>query len=79
MKDTSLMKEKFTDILSQSLFRHYILWSIITVILYNLFDAGTTYITYNRFFYVDTDCYTRALRIIDWLNNFQWQIGRAHV
>lgn len=72
MKDTSLMKEKFTDILSQSLFRHYILWSIITVILYNLFDAGTTYITYNRFFYVDTDCYTRALRIIDWLNNFQW-------
>ena len=56
----------------KSFYKHYIFWifaftavyTALYMILFRL-EAGTL-------FYMDTDPYTRALRILDWLNNFQW-------
>ena len=64
---------KFFEKNINHLCRHYVLWSSLAVILINLFDALNCFIGHGRLFYVDTDSYTRALRIVDWLQNFQWQ------
>ena len=60
-------KKFFADI-----WQHYILWIFAFTLIYTLsyiffFKADT-----GTLFYTDTDPYTRALRIIDWLQDFQW-------
>ena len=54
------------------LYKHRILWSFLAVFTVSLFDAIYYFLSEEKLFYVDTDCYTRALRIIDWLQHFQW-------
>lgn len=63
---------KFADAILKNLYNHYILWSFLIVVLYSLFDAAYYALSGTGLFYTDTDCYTRALRIIDWLQDFQW-------
>ena len=57
----------------QSFEQHYITWSFIITAAFTVGYAMLIYISRGEFFYTDTDCYTRALRIIDWLQDFQWQ------
>lgn len=63
---------KFAGAMLKSLYNHYILWSFLIVVLYSLFDAAGYALSGTGLFYTDTDCYARALRITDWLNDFQW-------
>lgn len=63
---------KFFNTTLNHLYNHYILWSFLVVVLYNLFDATYYAVFGGGLFYTDTDCYTRALRVLDWLNDFQW-------
>lgn len=60
--------EKFLN----SFWKHYVIWIFIFTAVYTLahilFFANET----GALFYTDTDPYTRALRIVDWLQNFQW-------
>lgn len=58
--------------LFSSLFRHTILWSFAIAAGYTLFDLLTFFSGTGSLFYTDTDPYTRALRITDWLQDFQW-------
>lgn len=52
---------------------HYILWTLVFTSLFTISFMLLFYLDHGEFFYVDTDCYTRALRITDWLQNFQWK------
>lgn len=56
-----------------SLWQHYIIWSfVLTAAFMGLnFELFWLY-KEGEIFYTDTDCYTRAVRIVDWLQNFQW-------
>ena len=68
MEETQNTKQK----LLSHLFNHYVLWSFAAVIAVSLIQCGIYYLYNGEFFYTDTDCYTRALRITDWLGDFQW-------
>lgn len=35
-------------------------------------DILFTYLQFKQLFYIDTDCYTHAERLIYWLQNFSW-------
>jgi len=70
------MKKYLSDISSaflQSFWLHYALWIFIITALYSVLYAILIYTSQGGLFYVDSDCYTRALRIVDWLQNFNWQ------
>jgi len=67
------MKKKFSDTFFSSLCEHYILWSFAVTVIYTLCCAVILFMMAGKLFYGDTDGYTRALRIIDWLKDFQWQ------
>lgn len=54
------------------LYKHQILWSFMAVFTISLFDAIYYFSSEGKLFYYDTDCYTRALRILDWIKDFQW-------
>lgn len=58
--------------LSEFICNHYIWWAFALVILITLFNIGCFLQESGSLFYTDSDCYTRALRIIDWLKDFQW-------
>ena len=58
--------------LSEFICNHYIWWAFVLVILITLFNIGCFLQESGSLFYTDSDCYTRALRIIDWLKDFQW-------
>ena len=62
----------FSDFLL-SFWKHYVLWSFIFITYFCALYAFLFYQIHGSLFYVDTDCYTRALRIVDWLQNFEWQ------
>ena len=63
---------KFLETTLNHLYKHPILWSFLAVLLISAFDASYYFLTEGKLFYIDTDCYTRALRILDWLRDFQW-------
>lgn len=52
--------------------KHYIFWTFLLTVLVTLLQMLFFALEGNGFFYVDTDCYMRALRITDWLQNFSW-------
>lgn len=56
----------------QSFWQNYILWILIIITAYTVGYAALIYETTGSFFYTDTDCYTRALRIVDWMQDFEW-------
>ena len=58
--------------LAQFIYNHYITSLLVMISLFTCFDMVTTYLEFGRLYYSDTDPYTRALRIFDWLNDFQW-------
>jgi len=66
------MKRAFSDFLD-SVYEHYLTWGIFFAIAAIGADVYFYYLYSPIFFYEDTDCYMRALRIIDWLQDFQWQ------
>ena len=53
-------------------YEHYIAGAFLLTIIVSLLQCGGYYLYAGELFYTDTDCYTRALRIIDWLSDFQW-------
>ena len=53
-------------------FRHYIVGAFLLTVVTSFIQCGVYYAYNGELFYTDTDCYTRALRIIDWLSDFQW-------
>lgn len=57
----------------QNFWQHYITWSFIITAIYTVCYTMLIYTTHGEFFYIDPDSYTRALRIVDWLQDFQWQ------
>lgn len=63
---------KFLNSISRSFTAHLYLWICGLILLYTLSDVFFTYSIFGQFFYVDTDCYTHATRIIHWLQNFSW-------
>ena len=54
------------------LYTHQILWSFLAVLAISIIDVCHYFFTDGQLFYIDTDCYTRAIRIVDWLNDFKW-------
>ena len=54
------------------LYTHQILWSFLAVLAISILDVCHYFFTDGQLFYIDTDCYTRAIRIVDWLNDFKW-------
>lgn len=58
--------------IEQSFYKHYILWTFLLITVGIAIQSLLFYARYNELFYVGTDCYTRALRIVDWLGEFQW-------
>ncbi len=62
----------FADFLD-SFWKHYAVWTFLLTLYFTGLYAWLFYASRGDFFYVDTDCYTRALRIVDWLQNFEWQ------
>ena len=65
------MKRAFYDLLD-SIYEHYLAWGILFALAAIGADVYFYYLNSPLFFYEDTDCYTRALRIVDWLSDFQW-------
>lgn len=61
-------KQKF-----ESCFEKHLLWWVFgAALLAAAVNFGVFVYLTGGVFYTDTDCYTRALRIVDWLNDFQW-------
>lgn len=68
-----VLKEIFRDMLD-SIWEHYITWGVFLAAAFVGLNFELFWIyKEGELFYTDTDCYTRAMRIIDWLQNFQWQ------
>lgn len=65
------MKRIWQDFLTD-FYEKYIQWGIIFGIMGALSYVLFYYTLHPVFFYNDTDCYMRAIRIVDWLENFQW-------
>lgn len=58
--------------LAQALWKHYILGAFLLVAAFTGLNMQLFWFFEQNFFWTDTDCYLRALRIIDWLSDFQW-------
>lgn len=63
---------KFLKYISASFTTHLYFWIFVIVFFCAICDAFFTYSEFGRLFYIDTDCYTHATRIIYWLQNFSW-------
>ena len=63
---------KFTSKICNNFANHLYWWIFGIVAVYTSCDIIFTYLRFNLLFYVDTDCYTHASRIIYWLQNFSW-------
>ncbi len=54
-------------------FTNHLYWWIFGIVaVYTGCDILFTYLRFNQLFYIDTDCYTHASRLIYWLQNFSW-------
>ncbi len=62
----------FTAKIRSSFVNHLYWWIFGVVAVYTGGDILFTYLQFKQLFYVDTDCYTHATRIIYWLQNFNW-------
>lgn len=60
--------KSFTQIFANS----PVVCAIVSVLIWSLFSAFDMWHGSKEFFYIDTDCYTRYLRITDWLSDFSW-------
>lgn len=58
--------------INNSFVHHLYLWIFGLIALYTGGDIFFTYLQFKQLFYIDTDCYTHATRIIYWLQNFNW-------
>lgn len=70
------MKKSLPDLFAgfgQSFWKHYVSLTLLLTATFTVLYALLIYFMQGEFFYADTDCYTRALRIVDWLQNFEWQ------
>lgn len=70
------MKERLKNLFAaynNAIYEHYIIGSVMLVAFVSALNMGVFYLYGGELFYTDTDCYTRALRIIDWLGDFHWQ------
>ncbi len=65
------LKEIINDCL-ESLWKHYILWSFILVLITTGLNMELFWMFHYDFFLTDSDSWMRALRITDWLSDFQW-------
>lgn len=65
------MKNNIIKYITDSILSHYILWICGGVFVCTIYTLLNFYISYGTLFYTDTDPYTRALRIFDWVQNFQ--------
>lgn len=63
---------KFISKICNNFANHLYWWIFGIVAVYTSCDIIFTYLRFNLLFYVDTDCYTHASRIIYWLQNFSW-------
>ncbi len=52
--------------------KHYLFLTFLLSLGASLCSFGVFFYLAHDVFYIDTDGYTRALRITDWLNDFQW-------
>ena len=66
------MKHNRINKISASIEKHYIIWCLLVTILFTTLDMIFMFLTNGKLFYIDTDPYTRALRLIDLLNDFQF-------
>ncbi len=62
----------FTVKICNSFVNYMYLWIFGLVAFYTGGDILFTYRQFKQLFYIDTDCYTHATRIIYWLQNFSW-------
>ena len=70
------MKKSLPDLFAgfgQSFWKHYVSLTLLLTATFTVLYALLIYFMQGEFFYADTDCYTRALRIVDWLQDFSWQ------
>ena len=65
------MKEFVADI-ADLLWHHSVIFVLIFVALCTGISMYLFYDFSHEFYYTDTDCYTRALRIINWFEDFHW-------
>ena len=66
-----ILKEIMGDI-AESMWKHYVLWSVILVAVCCFLNMELFWIFNQRFFLSDTDGWMRAARVLDWMDNFQW-------
>ena len=57
---------------ANSFWRHYIIWAFVLTAAVIGLNMELFWLYRHDFFYTDTDCWMRAMRITDWLQNFQW-------
>ena len=65
------MKKIWSDFLDD-VYENYLIWGMVFSVMGALALVLYYHGLHPEFFYNDTDCYMRALRIIDWLQDFQW-------
>lgn len=63
---------KFSSKIINSFTNRFYLWIFVITSLYVCGDIFFTYLQFRRLFYIDTDCYTHAARLLYWLQNFEW-------
>ena len=51
---------------------HPYLTTLFLTLIMSFFALPLMYFEAGHIFYTDTDSYTRALRVVDWLQNFSW-------
>ena len=57
---------------ANSFWQHYIIWAFVLTAMVSGLNMELFWLYRHDFFYTDTDCWMRAVRITDWLQNFQW-------
>lgn len=68
------MKKLSYDVkkISKSFWQHYALWTLPILVIITLTNFMLFNCDHKELFYDDTDSYTRALRMVDWIQNFSW-------
>lgn len=64
--------KKLSVWLCNSFVNNFYWWIFAITTLYTGSDIFLTYLQFHQLFYVDTDCYTHATRLLYWLQHFQW-------
>lgn len=57
----------------QSFWQYYALWTLPILAIITLTNFLLFYYSHEEIFYVDSDSYTRALRMVDWIQDFSWE------